>query len=144
MQQDSPWVWLLKLTCSNSILSTFVYVSNLSLRKKKDWLQAYIPGQGSRCSHKHYLYSSYAKMAVLSRAQTKPHPLHPTGLCTCTTLHPKNILLTPICPPLPHHQLSILQVPPHLCMLSVLFMHCTASVFLLYMVILCLYLPVSN
>lgn len=113
MQQDSPWVWLLKLTCSNSILPTFVYVSNLSLRKKKDWLQAYIPGQGNRCSHKHYLYSSYAKMAVLSRAQTKPHPLHPTGLCTCTTLHPKNILLTPICPPLPHHQLSILQVLPH-------------------------------
>lgn len=33
--------------------------------------------------------------------------------CTCTTLHPKNVLLIPICPPLPHHQLSILQVPPH-------------------------------
>ena len=52
-------------------------------------------------------------MAMLSRAQTKPHTLYPTGLCTCTTLHPKNVLLIPICPPLPHHQLSILQVPPH-------------------------------
>ena len=133
MQQDSPWVWLLKLTCSNSILSTFVYVSNLSLRKKKDWLQAYIPGQGSRCSHKHYLYSSYAKMAVLSRAQTKPHPLHPTGLCTCTTLHPKNILLTPICPPLPHHQLSILQVF-FACSLS-----CSCTVLLLYFCCIWLY-----
>lgn len=119
------------------------------IKKKKDWLQAYIPGQGSPCSHEHYLYSSYAKMAVLSQAQTKPHILHPTGLCTCTTLHPKSVLLIPICPPLPHCQLSVPQVPPHsvqdipplhaLCPV-----HCTASGFLLYIVVLCLNLPVSN
>lgn len=83
------------------------------------------------------------------RAQTKPHTLHPTGLCTCTTLHPKSVLLIPICPALPHRQLSVPQVPPHsvqdipplhaLCPV-----HCTASGFLLYIVVLCLNLPVSN
>lgn len=149
MQQDLPWVCLLKLTCSSSILSTFVYVSNLSLKKKKRLTTGLHPRARQSLLTRTLPIFQLCKNGCAVRAQTKPHTLHPTGLCTCTTLHPKSVLLIPICPALPHRQLSVPQVPPHsvqdipplhaLCPV-----HCTASGFLLYIVVLCLNLPVSN
>lgn len=151
MQQDLPWVWLLKLTCSNSILPTFVYVSNLSLRKKKKT---------------DYRPTSQGK-AIAAHTNTTYIPAMQKWLC-CPELKLSHTLSIPLDfarVPLSIQRISSLPLFAHhypitscqsyrschtqfktyrLCMLSALFMHCTASVFLLYMVILCLYLPVSN
>lgn len=139
--------------CWNShavILSCLLLYMFPPFIKKKDWLQAYIPGQGSNAAHTNTTYipamQKWLCCPELKLSHTLSIPLTLHVYHSPSKEYPPYPYLPTITPSPavnptgPTHPVQ--DIP--LCMLSALFMHCTASVFLLYMVILCLYLPVSN